>query len=370
MALRTAGRFSDTQAIPSSLRTTRVSWSAIGREHRDEGWHTRTPCSRCGSTCGRRRTGAPAPELYARRARDGRVGRVARVPQRGRVRAPHVRRRLPARRRSCWPARWRPAPPRSRSWWPSCILPLYDPVRLAEEMVVLDIISEGRVSYVAAIGYRPVEYEMFGVDFHRRGQIAEEKLELLLRGQDRRAVRARRPAHPRHPDAGDPGRADGGRGAAGAPAAARRAGRFGLGFLAQGGGRELEAEYAGGGPGRRSRAGLLLRPAGRPADHRVRRRRRRPGVGRARPVPHARRHGATPRGTRATPTPRASRSSTTAEELRAERRSHRILSVDEASSWCGPACRSALHPLIGGLPPELAWRYLETVTDQVMPALS
>ena len=25
------------------------------------------------------------------------------------------------------------------------------------------------VSYVAAIGYRPVEYEMYGVDFHRRG---------------------------------------------------------------------------------------------------------------------------------------------------------------------------------------------------------
>ena len=46
------------------------------------------------------------------------------------------------------------------------VLPLYDPVRLAEEMAVLDIISNGRVSYVAAIGYRPVEYEMHGVDFH------------------------------------------------------------------------------------------------------------------------------------------------------------------------------------------------------------
>ena len=47
------------------------------------------------------------------------------------------------------------------------LLPLYDPVRLAEEMVVLDLISKGRVSYVAAIGYRPVEYEMYGVDYHR-----------------------------------------------------------------------------------------------------------------------------------------------------------------------------------------------------------
>src|SRR3954447_6118331 len=38
------------------------------------------------------------------------------------------------------------------------LLPLYDPVRLAEEMAVLDIISRGRVMYVAAIGYRPIEY--------------------------------------------------------------------------------------------------------------------------------------------------------------------------------------------------------------------
>ena len=60
------------------------------------------------------------------------------------------------------------------------LLPLYDPVRLAEEMTVLDLISKGRVSYVAAIGYRPVEYEMYGIDYHRRGKIADEKLEVLL----------------------------------------------------------------------------------------------------------------------------------------------------------------------------------------------
>ena len=29
-----------------------------------------------------------------------------------------------------------------------------------------------------------------------------------------------------------------------------------------------------------------------------------------------------------------------------------------------------LHPLIGGLPPEIAWRYLTTVADRVMPALA
>ena len=54
------------------------------------------------------------------------------------------------------------------------VLPLYQPVRLAEDMAVLDIISRGRVSYVGAVGYVPAEYEQHGVDFHRRGRIAEE----------------------------------------------------------------------------------------------------------------------------------------------------------------------------------------------------
>src|SRR5690606_13386517 len=35
------------------------------------------------------------------------------------------------------------------------ILPFYDPVRLAEDLVVLDIVSQGRASAVFGIGYRP-----------------------------------------------------------------------------------------------------------------------------------------------------------------------------------------------------------------------
>src|SRR3954469_6937944 len=38
------------------------------------------------------------------------------------------------------------------------LLPLYDAVRLAEEMVVLDILSQGRASYILGLGYRPEEY--------------------------------------------------------------------------------------------------------------------------------------------------------------------------------------------------------------------
>ena len=74
------------------------------------------------------------------------------------------------------------------------ILPLYDPIRLAEDMVVLDIISGGRVSYVMAVGYRPEEFEHHGADFARRGRLVEDQLALLLRAKSGEAVRARGPA--------------------------------------------------------------------------------------------------------------------------------------------------------------------------------
>ena len=50
------------------------------------------------------------------------------------------------------------------------ILPFYDPVRLAEDMAVLDIISKGRASYILALGCRPEEFGHFGVDIRKRGR--------------------------------------------------------------------------------------------------------------------------------------------------------------------------------------------------------
>ena len=61
------------------------------------------------------------------------------------------------------------------------LLPFYEPVRLAEDMAVLDIISGGRASYILALGYRPEEFEHFGVALSDRGRLADEKLPLLRR---------------------------------------------------------------------------------------------------------------------------------------------------------------------------------------------
>ena len=50
------------------------------------------------------------------------------------------------------------------------LVPLYDPVKLAEDIAVLDHVSRGRVSYVAGIGYRPAEYASLGRSYADRAR--------------------------------------------------------------------------------------------------------------------------------------------------------------------------------------------------------
>jgi alkanesulfonate monooxygenase SsuD/methylene tetrahydromethanopterin reductase-like flavin-dependent oxidoreductase (luciferase family) len=57
---------------------------------------------------------------------------------------------------------------------------LYDPIRLAEDLAVLDAMAPGRVSLIAGLGYRDDEYAMFGVEKKRRGAVLEENLRVLL----------------------------------------------------------------------------------------------------------------------------------------------------------------------------------------------
>ncbi len=111
-------------------------------------------------------------------------------------------------------------------------LPMWDPVRLAEEISVLDLISKGRVSYAFGVGHRREEYDHFGIDMSTRGRVADEVLDVLgplVRGEPveyrGRTVRVT-------PPCGSP---DGPMVliAGGSRAAARRAGRRGLGFVSQ-----------------------------------------------------------------------------------------------------------------------------------------
>ena len=61
------------------------------------------------------------------------------------------------------------------------LLALYEPVKLAEDLAVVDLISRGRVSYVVGIGYRDEEFDMFSVDRRGRGHLVEERIGLLQR---------------------------------------------------------------------------------------------------------------------------------------------------------------------------------------------
>jgi alkanesulfonate monooxygenase SsuD/methylene tetrahydromethanopterin reductase-like flavin-dependent oxidoreductase (luciferase family) len=59
------------------------------------------------------------------------------------------------------------------------LVPLHDPVRLAEQLAVLDLVSGSRVSFIAGLGYRPEEFTMAGVDRKRRGRLLEEYVEVF-----------------------------------------------------------------------------------------------------------------------------------------------------------------------------------------------
>ncbi len=61
------------------------------------------------------------------------------------------------------------------------IVTLYDPVRLAEDIAVLDNLALGRFSFVAGMGYRPEEYHAAGKDWAQRGALMDQCLTVLLK---------------------------------------------------------------------------------------------------------------------------------------------------------------------------------------------
>lgn len=59
------------------------------------------------------------------------------------------------------------------------VAPFYHPVRLAEDVALLDVISGGRVVIGAAIGYKPDEFRLYSVELAKRGARFEEQLAIL-----------------------------------------------------------------------------------------------------------------------------------------------------------------------------------------------
>lgn len=59
------------------------------------------------------------------------------------------------------------------------IAPFYDPIRVAEDLVVLDNISKGRVDVIVAGGYVSNEFAMFDVPMNERGKRVTEMVHTL-----------------------------------------------------------------------------------------------------------------------------------------------------------------------------------------------
>lgn len=136
---------------------------------------------------------------------------------------------------------WQPAPltmagvvlgrtSRARVMVSAAILPLHDPVRIAEEIAVLDNSAPGRLWIVVGAGYRVEEFEMAGLEHAARGRLLEEYVGVLLQAwqgepfewRGRNVVVTPRPATLPHPMLLVGG---------GVPAAARRAARLRLPML-------------------------------------------------------------------------------------------------------------------------------------------
>ena len=60
------------------------------------------------------------------------------------------------------------------------LAPLWNPVRMAEDIAMVDAFSSGRLHTTVGLGYREIEYQTLGVDFDRRGALMDQALETML----------------------------------------------------------------------------------------------------------------------------------------------------------------------------------------------
>jgi alkanesulfonate monooxygenase SsuD/methylene tetrahydromethanopterin reductase-like flavin-dependent oxidoreductase (luciferase family) len=246
------------------------------------------------------------------------------------------------------------------------VVNLHDPVRLAEDVAVLDHLSAGRVTYTLGLGYRRDEYAMFGRPWDSRAVDVEDAIRLLLTAWsgepvERHGRRVRvTPAPFTQPH---PILFYGGFSAA----AARRAARLGLHFQPQVGDRGLKELYRAECRRLGREPGLVVMPPPGPAyvfcsedpdrfwaahgRHLL-----------ADAVATTGMHGAFPSAVKD--------HSTSVAGLRAAGR-YAVLTPAELVE----RCRSreirhvTTHPLCAGLPAEPSWESLRLLGDVVVPAL-
>lgn len=59
------------------------------------------------------------------------------------------------------------------------ILPQRQTALVAKQAAEVDVLSNGKLRLGIGVGWNPVEYEALGMDFHQRGRVVEEQIEVL-----------------------------------------------------------------------------------------------------------------------------------------------------------------------------------------------
>ena len=246
------------------------------------------------------------------------------------------------------------------------LLPLHDPLRVAEDLAVADLLSGGRVSVVLGLGYREVEYEMFGAPWTERGAYFDECIQVLLdawtgepfqyRGRTVRVTP--RPGSTPHPMVFIGGRTK---------RAARRAARFDLSFFPDSADPALTEEYERSCREEGREPGFVITPGPRVNNVFVH---EDPDNYWERIGPHLLHEARTYRSWQPQGTDSAtSTSATTLDELRSDDL-FMVLRPEEAVAWAQDTGVVLLYPLCGGIPPDVAWESLYFFEHTVLPHVS
>jgi alkanesulfonate monooxygenase SsuD/methylene tetrahydromethanopterin reductase-like flavin-dependent oxidoreductase (luciferase family) len=245
------------------------------------------------------------------------------------------------------------------------IAPLHDPLRLAEDLAVADVLSGGRILPVFGAGYVESEFRAFGRSLGHRGSALEETVRVLRRAWtgepfEHRGAIARvtpRPVQQPHPPIWLGGSV---------AAAARRAARIADGFVpalpeAWEAYRAERVRLGHPDPGPHVAALANFVHVARDPD-----------AAWARIAPFALHEtNAYARWATESGAPSPYREARDADELR-KGGNYLVLTPEELvarARTLPPLGMVLLHPLMGGLDPELGWESLRLVVEEVIPAL-
>ncbi len=242
------------------------------------------------------------------------------------------------------------------------LLPLHDPVRLAEQFAVASLVSGGRVGFVAGLGYRQEEFDMAAVDRKRRGSLLEEYVGVMRqcwsgeafewRGRTIRATP--KPASP-------PMLLVGGS----TEKAARRAAKLHAGFFPAIGDQRLADIYTEECAAVGFHGGFVSMPNGPGFVHVS----EDPERDWQRLAPHAL-YDAQTYAAWQTPDQRSSMhvEGTTLDAVRASG-AYVVLTPDDCVTLAQETGRVIMHPLMGGMPPALGWESLRLFEQKVLPRI-